>query len=129
MKELTKAEEQVMQYLWQLEKGFLKDIVAAFDEPRPAYTTVATVVKVLVEKGFVAFNSYGNLREYYPAVTKTDYSKRFLRSWTQRFFEGSRTTLLSYFVKDKDLNLNELEELRRLVDEQIERKKEKPDNN
>jgi len=75
MQELTKAEEQVMQNLWKLKKGFLKDIVGQFPEPRPAYTTVSAVIRVLVKKGFIGFNSYGKVNEYYPKLAKNEYAK------------------------------------------------------
>lgn len=123
MKELTKAEEQVMQYLWRIEKGYMKDIIAQFPEPRPAYTTVATVIKVLVNKGFIAFHANGKLREYYPAVAKNDYSKGLLRKWASNFYEGSKSAVFSFFMKEKDMNLSELESLRKMLDEQIEKKK------
>ena len=91
MKELTKAEEQIMQYLWKLEKGFLKDIVEQFPEPKPAYTTVSTVIRVLVKKGFISFNTYGKVHEYYAMVGKRDYTKAFFSGIFNSFFEGLST--------------------------------------
>ena len=123
MKELTKAEEQVMQYLWKLEKGFLKDIVEQFAEPRPAYTTVSTVIRVLVKKGFIKFNSYGKLHEYYPATSKKDYSKKFLKSWIGNFFNHSNKKFVSFFMQDEEMNLTELEEMKKLIEEQIDKRK------
>jgi len=78
MKELTKAEEQVMQYLWDIKKGFLKDIVDKYPEPKPAYTTISTVVRVLVNKGFIGFKTYGKSNEYYPLSSKKEYAKVFV---------------------------------------------------
>ncbi len=86
MKELTKAEEQVMQYLWKISKGFLKDIVEQFPEPKPAYTTISTVIRVLVKKGFVAHNTYGKIHEYYPLVEKSDYFQGHFKGLMQRIF-------------------------------------------
>ncbi len=128
MKELTKAEEQVMQYLWRIEKGYMKDIISQFPEPRPAYTTVATVIKVLVDKGVIAYNAHGKLREYYPTVAKAEYSKGLLRKWVNNFYEGSRSAVFSFFMKEKDMNLSDLESLREMLDEQIEKKKGEEDD-
>ena len=88
MNELTKAEEQVMQYVWKLEKAFLKDIVEQFPEPKPAYTTISTVVRVLVKKEFLKFKTYGKIREYYPSVSKDTYFKRHMKEVIGNFFSG-----------------------------------------
>jgi BlaI family transcriptional regulator, penicillinase repressor len=123
MKELTKAEEQIMQYLWKIEKGFLKDIVDQFAEPRPAYTTVSTVIRVLVNKGFIRFNTYGKINEYYPAVSKKDYSKKFLKSWIGNFFNHSNQKFVSFFMQEEELDLTELQEMRKLIEEEINKRK------
>ena len=123
MKELTKAEEQVMQYLWKLKKGFLKDIVDQFPEPRPAYTTVSTVIRVLVNKQFVGFNTYGKIHEYYPLISKSEYFSTQFKVTLKEYFNGSLTNFASYFTNDKDLNLTELEEIRRIVEEEIKKRK------
>jgi predicted transcriptional regulator len=123
MKELTKAEEQVMQYIWELEKGFLKDIVEKFPEPKPAYTTISTVIRVLVKKGFINFNTYGKVHEYYPLISKSSYSKQSFRNFMSNFFNNSSKNFASFFTKDNDLTLTELEEMRTLIDEEIEKQK------
>ncbi len=123
MKELTKAEEQIMQYLWKMKKGFLKDIVEQFAEPRPAYTTVSTVIRVLVKKGFIKFNTYGKLHEYYPAISKKEYSKKFLKSWIGSFFNSSNKKFASFFMQEENLDLSELEEMKKIIEEQIKKKK------
>lgn len=123
MKELTKAEEQVMHYLWNIEKGFLKDIVDRFPEPRPAYTTVSTVVRVLVKKGFIGHNTYGKVNEYYPLVTKKNYTKYSMTNLVCNFFNNSQRQFASFFTKESDLSLSELEELRKLIDQTISEKK------
>lgn len=125
MKELTKAEEQVMQYLWKIEKGFLKDIVEQFPEPRPAYTTISTVIRVLVKKGFVTHNTYGKIHEYYPLVAKSDYFKGHFKGLMQSFFNGSVTNFASFFTNNEDVNLTELEEIKKMVDSKIAQMKEK----
>ena len=117
-KELTKAEEQVMRYLWEMKKGFLKDIVEKFPEPRPAYTTVSTVTGVLVRKGFIGFRSYGKIREYYPLVAKTDYFNNRLKSLVNNFFNGSAPQFAMFFA-NQQLDLSELEEVQRLIESKI----------
>ncbi|MBN1950812.1 MAG: BlaI/MecI/CopY family transcriptional regulator [Bacteroidales bacterium] len=128
MKELTKAEEQVMQYLWQLEKAFLKDIVEQFPEPRPAYTTISTVIRVLVKKGFIGFNSYSKVHEYYPLITKKTYFQDHFSRIVKHYFSGSVTKFASFFTGTGELSLTELEEIRKLVDNRISEKKGKHDD-
>ncbi|MBI9063015.1 MAG: BlaI/MecI/CopY family transcriptional regulator [Marinilabiliaceae bacterium] len=123
MIELTKAEEQVMQYLWNIEKGFLKDIVEKYPDPKPAYTTVSTVVRVLVKKGAIAYNTYGKINEYYPVIKKTDYTKRFMKTMVKNFFNNSQQQFASFFTKESDLSVSELEELRKLIDQKINEQK------
>jgi BlaI family transcriptional regulator, penicillinase repressor len=123
MKELTKAEEQVMQYLWKLKKGFLKDIVDQFPEPRPAYTTVSTVIRVLVNKGYIGFKAYGKIHEYYPLLEKGEYFGTQFKATVNDYFNGSLSNFASFFASDKGLNLTELEEIRRIVEEQIQKRK------
>ena len=86
MKELTKAEEQVMQYLWKLKKAFLKDIVDHFPEPKPAYTTISTVIRVLVKKNFISFNTYGKIHEYYPLLSKSEYFRSHFKRVIKNYF-------------------------------------------
>ena len=117
-KELTKAEEQVMQYLWGMERGFLKAIVDKFPEPKPAYTTVSTVIRVLVKKGFVGFKTYGKTNEYYPMVSKNKYFRSRLKPIISNYFDGSLSKVASHFANEK-LNLSELEAIRQLIDERI----------
>ncbi|HAM99075.1 MAG TPA: penicillinase repressor [Marinilabiliales bacterium] len=125
MKELTKAEEQVMQYLWKLEKGFLKDIVDEFPEPKPAYTTVSTVIRVLVKKGFIGFKTYGKIHEYFPKTAKTEYFGTHFKGLVNSFFNGSNTKFASHFTNGKELNLSELEEIKQMVEQKINELKSK----
>ena len=111
MKPLTKAEEQVMQVLWKLQKGFLKDIVDATPEPRPHPNTIATLLKILVDKGFVEFDVQGRNNYYSPAISKSDYGKSSANQLVKGYFEGSAAKLVSQFVSDKTLSLQELEDL------------------
>ena len=123
-KPLTRAEEQVMHYLWEIERGFLKDIVEKFPEPRPAYTTVSTVIRVLVKKEVIGFTSYGKTNEYYPLISKSTYFKSRLKPIINNYFSGSTSNFASYFAEQK-LNLTELEEIKQLVDEKIKKLKTK----
>jgi predicted transcriptional regulator len=119
-KELTKAEEQVMQYLWNVQKGFLKDIVDQFPNPKPAYTTVSTVIRVLVRKGFIGYNTYGKINEYYPLVSKSDYFQNHVKSIIDHFFNGSAPEFASFFANEQ-LNLSELEEIQKLIEDKIKK--------
>ena len=123
MIELTKAEEQVMQYLWNIKKGFLKDIIDQYPEPKPAYTTISTVVRVLVKKKAIGFNTYGKVNQYFSLIKKSDYSKRYMSNLVQNFFNNSQKQFASFFTKESDLSVSELEELKSLIDQQISDKK------
>ena len=123
MKELTKAEEQIMQVLWGLEKGFVKDIIERLPEPKPAYNTVSTIVRILEKKGFVSHHAYGKTHEYFPLVSRDDYKKKFLKSFIKRYFGNSFQEMVSFFTSDKDISLGEMEEIRELLSEEIDRQK------
>ena len=119
MKELTKAEEQLMHYLWELKKAFLKDLVEKYPEPKPAYTTISTVVSVLVKKGVVKFKAYGKSREYFPAVSKDAYTKQSVSGLMNNFFNNSAKQFASFFTQQQELTVDELREIRKMIDEQI----------
>jgi BlaI family transcriptional regulator, penicillinase repressor len=121
---LTKAEEQVMHYVWDLEKAFLKDIVDKFPDPKPAYTTVSTVIRVLVKKKFLGYKTYGKIHEYFPTISKKAYFKNLLQPIISNYFNGSPATFASYFANEQ-LNLTELEEIKSLIDDQIKKLKTK----
>ncbi|MCH2033544.1 MAG: BlaI/MecI/CopY family transcriptional regulator [Tenacibaculum sp.] len=125
MNKLTKPEEQIMQYIWKLKKAFLKDIVEQFPEPKPAYTTISTVVRVLVKKNFLDYKTFGKTREYYPLVSKNKYFSEYMNDIIFSFFNGSSGKFASYFTKNEDLNLSELEEIKDLIEEKIENLKKK----
>jgi BlaI family transcriptional regulator, penicillinase repressor len=109
MKTLTKAEEQLMQALWRLNKAYLKDIVEVMPEPKPHQNTVATLLKILVDKGFVITEQHGRINEYRPAISKEKYSSKTLRSMVEGYFEGSFTEAVSFMVKQKDIKIKDLE--------------------
>jgi BlaI family penicillinase repressor len=124
MKKLTKAEEQIMQVLWEIEKGFVNDIVSQLPDPKPAYNTVSTIVRILEQKGFIAHKAYGRTHEYFPLVQKEDYSREYLNNFTQNYFSNSYKALASFFAQSEELSIKELEEIKLLVEEQINNHKE-----
>ena len=128
MKELTKAEEQVMQYIWKLEKAFLKDIVDEFPEPKPAYTTISTVIRVLVKKGFINYKTYGKIHQYYPLIEKNEYFGNHFKGIVKNFFNGSVAKFASFFTSEKELNLTELEEIKKIVEQKINDIKDQENN-
>jgi predicted transcriptional regulator len=109
MKPLTKAEEQIMQSIWKLDKAFLKDILEAQPEPRPHSNTVATIVKILADKGFVGVKQIGRVHQYFPLVSKEEYSSSTIRTLVEGYFEGSFSDAVSFMVKQKDISVKELE--------------------
>jgi BlaI family penicillinase repressor len=108
---LTKAEEQVMQILWEMKNGLVKDIRDSFSEPKPARNTISTVVRVLEKKGYVGHKVYGNVHLYHPLVSKSDYSKSQLFGLMESYFNNSFPMMASFFAREKDLTIKELEEL------------------
>jgi BlaI family penicillinase repressor len=109
--QLTRAEEQVMQILWDLEEGLVKDIRERFDDPKPARNTVSTVVRILERKGYVDHKSYGNVHLYFPVVSRDDYSRSQLFGLLEGYFDNSFPAMASFFAREKDLSVAELEEL------------------
>ena len=109
MKTLTKAEEEVMQALWKLQKSFLKDIVNEMHEPKPHQNTVATVLKILVEKEFVGIEVIGRMHQYYPLIDKEIYSKGRVKSLVKKYYEGSFSNIVSSMVKENNLSIEDLE--------------------
>ncbi len=119
MKELTKGEEQVMQVIWSIGQGFANEIMAAFPEPKPAYNTVLTVIKILENKGFVKHETFCRANRYSAAVSKEEYSQRYLGSVVERYFNNSYLDLVSAFAKKENFSLEELEALKKVIDEAI----------
>ncbi len=123
MKALTRAEEQIMQVLWKLGKAFLRQIVDEMPKPRPHQNTVATLLKILAEKEFVGLTVLGRHHEYYPLVSKEDYSKRTMKQMVKGYFEGSFSNVVSFMVKEKNISIEELEKLLEQIKKQKNRKK------
>lgn len=123
MKLLTKAEEQIMQVLWKLEKGFLREITDAMPVPKPHQNTVATLLKILVEKQFVTVTVLGRQHLYTPLITKDDYSKRTMKQIVKGYFEGSFSNVVSFMVKENNITIEELEALLTQIKKQQNQKK------
>jgi predicted transcriptional regulator len=117
MKDLTKAEEQVMQILWEIEKGFVKDIVSHFDEPRPAYNTVSTIVRILETKGFIGHKEYGKSHRYFPLVKKKEYSRERMNEMVKNYFGDSASQVVSFFTKNKKMNVKEVDEIIKMLED------------
>jgi predicted transcriptional regulator len=113
MMQLTKAEEQIMQILWEMGEGLVKDIRDRFGDPKPARNTVSTVVRILERKGFVDHKTYGNVHLYFPLVTKDEYSKSQLFGLLEGYFNNSFPAMASFFAREKDMTVKELDELLR----------------
>jgi predicted transcriptional regulator len=123
MKELTKAEEQVMQILWQLGEAMVKDIIDKMPEPKPAYNTVSTVVRVLEGKGFISHKAYGNSHVYFAAVPEAEYKKFTFDKMMSGYFSNSYESLVSFIANEKKLGLKELDQLTKLIDDLKNKKK------
>ena len=116
IKELTRAEEQLMQNLWQLEKGFVKDVIELLPEPKPAYNTVSTIIRILETKGFVSHNAYGKSHEYYPVISKEQYQNFATDKLMSGYFDNSVQHMFSYFVKKEKIDLKEADEILKLIE-------------
>jgi predicted transcriptional regulator len=121
--QLTNAEEQIMKYLWKLGKAYMKNILDEFPDPKPAATTVATLLKRMIDKKFVAYNQHGNNREYYPLVKKTDYFSDHISGLIKDFFNNSSSQFASFFATETNLSEKELSELKDIIEKQLEKKK------
>ena len=119
-KRLTKREEDVMKILWEAGKGFVKDLLQKHPEPKPHYNTFSTIVRGLEEKGFVSHNAYGNSHEYFPAISKEDYRKLYIKNMVSDYFESSYKNVVSFFVKEEKLNVDDLKEMIELIEKKEE---------
>ncbi len=118
IRELTKAEEEIMRVLWQLKKGFVKDVLAELPEPKPAYNTVSTIIRILEKKELVGYTAYGKTHEYFPLITEEEYRRFQTDQLMANYFDGSLKKLVSFFVQDKNISLNEADEIIRLLNNQ-----------
>ncbi|GAF04487.1 BlaI/MecI/CopY family transcriptional regulator [Saccharicrinis fermentans] len=126
MKELTKAEEQVMQQLWELKETNVKGIIEKLPEPKPAYNTISTIVRILENKGFVDHQKAGKGYIYFPLVSKEQYKKKFMKRLISNYFQGSFKEMVSFFAKEGKMDISEFEELMNDVKEELDQNTEKP---
>ncbi len=120
MKELTKAEEQIMQLLWKLEKAFVKDIIDKIPEPKPAYNTVSTIIRILEKKGFVDHYAYGKTHEYFPLISRKEYTRSFMKNFMRNYFSGSFQEMVSFFAKEDNMSLTDFDEMMEDVKRDLE---------
>ncbi len=116
MEKLTNKEEEIMHILWKLEKGFINDILAEMPEPKPHYNTLSTLVRILEEKGVVAYRAFGKSHQYYPVVTMEAYRSMFMEETMQKYFDNSFSNLVNFFVKDKQVSQKELNEILSIIE-------------
>lgn len=115
LKELTKAEEQIMQALWDRDGGFVKEIIDMLPEPKPAYNTVSTIIRILETKGFVNHESFGKSHRYFPKIQKEEYKKLITGKLLQGYFENSASSMLSFFLEEKKLDVKDMDEILKLI--------------
>lgn len=120
---LSKSEEQLMELIWKQEKAFMKELIENYPEPKPATTTIATLLKRMQDKGFVAYTQFGNSRQYYPLVKKSDYFSKHVKRIIKNYFDNSPMQFASFFTTATNLTASELEALKKIVDLEIKRKK------
>ncbi len=118
---LSKAEEQLMEIIWQQGKSFMKDILESYPEPKPAVTTIATLLKRMQDKGVIAYQTFGNSRQYYPLIRKEDYFTKHVNGIVKDFFGNSALQFASFFTKTGNLSTKELEELKKIVEQEIQK--------
>jgi len=122
MKNLSEKELQLMTHLWEIKKGYLKNIVDRFEDPKPAYTTISTLVNRLIEKKHIGFKMHGRDKEYFPILKKPTYFNFEFKNMLKNYFNNSSSQFASFFTKNNDLSVEQLEELKNMLDEQIEQK-------
>ena len=123
MKELTRAEEQLMQILWKIKKGFVKDLIDRIPEPKPAYNTVSTFIRIMKRKGFVGHTAYGKTHEYFPLISKKEYTKLYMKGFIKNYFSNSLQEMVSFFAKEDKMSISELEALLQEVKKDLEKEK------
>ena len=123
MRELTRAEEEVMQVLWKIKKGFVKEILEHFDDPKPAYNTVSTIVRILQDKGFVDHKAYGRTHEYFPIISKDAYSESHLSNFVNDYFSNSFGKMVSFFAKENRMSVKEMEDIMKTMEYEMKKQK------
>ena len=115
IRSLTRAEEEIMLILWQMGKGFVKDVLAEMPEPKPAYNTVSTIIRILEKKGVVGYTAYGKTHEYYPLISRAEYKRYEMKQLMENYFDNSLPQLVSFFVKEESLDQKELDEIMKIM--------------
>jgi predicted transcriptional regulator len=121
--QLSQSEEELMQFIWEHEKAFMKDLLEMYPDPKPAATTVATLLKRMTEKGFIGYDQMGRSRQYYPLVAKSDYFSKRVNGLIKKFFDNSASQFASFFTSETNLSKQELEELKAIIEQEIQTKK------
>ncbi len=120
IRELTRAEEEIMRVLWQIGKGFVKDVLAELPDPKPAYNTVSTIIRILEKKELVGYTAYGKTHEYFPLISEEQYRRFQTEQLMTNYFDGSLKKLVSFFVSEKNVSLSEADEIIRLLNQKKE---------
>jgi predicted transcriptional regulator len=121
--QLSKSEEQLMELIWKHEKVFMKELIEHYPDPKPAITTIATLLKRMQEKGFVAYTIFGNSRQYYPLVKKSDYFSKHVKGIIKNYFDNSPMQFASFFTRSTNLTTSELEDLKKIIEQELKRKR------
>jgi predicted transcriptional regulator len=121
MKKLTNAEEEVMQILWELKTGFVKDVIDRMEDPKPPYNTVSTVIRVLEKKEFISHKQYGNTYEYFPVVSKEEYAKVHFSDFMTNYFNNSFPRMAAFFARENNLTMKDLEEIMKLTGKELKK--------
>lgn len=123
MQEITRAQEDILKALWEINEGAVSDVLEKLPNPKPAYNTVATVIKVLEKKGYVSHKTFGKTNVYFPIISRKDYGQYVIKDAFSGLFNGSLNQMVSYFVKNKKVGINELEELKQMIEKEINSQK------
>ncbi len=115
IRELTRAEEDVMQVLWRLKKAFIKEILEKFDEPKPAYSTISTIIRILQDKGFVNYRAYGRTYQYFPVISKDDYRKAQMNNFVRDYFSNSYQKMVSFFAREDSITVKDMEDIMEMM--------------
>ncbi len=115
MIKLAKREEQIMQVFWELEKAFIKEVIPHLPDPKPHYNSVATIVKILEEKGFLSHETVGNVYQYYPLISREDYQQHFMKDIVSQYFDNSYPRMLAFFARQQNLSDTELNEIVQMI--------------
>jgi BlaI family penicillinase repressor len=121
MQRLTRAEEQIMQILWDLDKGLVRDVIDKLPDPKPAYNTVSTVIRILEKKGFVDHKAYGTTYEYFPLINKEEYTRVHFSHLMKNYFNNSFSELAAFFVRENNLSLEDLQDMIKMTEDELKR--------